>query len=74
MKRDGENIIIPVKAVVAIIGALITGGGVGAYGVTSASAGDMDSIQRQLGQLKEDLCELRNDFRVSKGEPPRNCR
>ena len=73
MKREGDNIIIPVKAVIAIAGALISGGGIGAYGVTQASASQNETIQVQLAEIKRELCEIRNDRFADHGLPVRNC-
>lgn len=73
MRREGENIVIPVRAVVAIVGALISGGGIGAYGVTAASASHTETIHMQLAEIKRELCEIRNDRFADHGLPVRNC-
>ena len=73
MKREGDDIIIPVKAVIAIAGALVSGGGLGAYGVTQANAAQNETITQQLKDLKYELCELRNDLLESQGKAIRSC-
>lgn len=75
MKRDSEgNIIIPGKVALALAGALVSGGGLGAYGVNSANSTNMRTIEIQLDAMRHDMCELRNDFLVSQKQPPRNCK